>query len=221
MSQVRAFLIFASQIPCWSHQVLVLPQKCTQHPTTSHHLYCCWSQLLHWLMNSLVFFAISRAPYTLNTAVVVLSQCKSAEVLLHTKLSNDFSSTQQNPKSWWWPEDPTWSGGQQPLWLQLLQQGLLTPPLASPLVLECMESGPQTDAAFTTSSAWDALLLGICMIQPLSLYLCSNSICHQRGPPWPLCQKEWSPLSWYVVLHKHVITWKASFSLSFLPSPPN
>lgn len=99
MSQVRAFLIFASQIPCWSHQVLILPQKCTQHSTTSHHLYCCWSQLLQWLMNSLVFFAISRAPYTLNIAVLVLSQCKSAEVLLHTELSNDFSSTQSKIQS--------------------------------------------------------------------------------------------------------------------------
>lgn len=79
-------------MPCWPHQVLVLPQKCMQHPTTTHHLYCCWSQLLQWLINSLVFFAISPAPSTLNTAVLVLSQCKSAEVLLHTKLSSEFPS---------------------------------------------------------------------------------------------------------------------------------
>ena len=64
---------------CWPHWVLVLSQKCPQHPqhltiSTSAGLSCSSD------INSLVFFAISPAPSTLNTAVLVLSQCQSAEV---------------------------------------------------------------------------------------------------------------------------------------------
>lgn len=208
-------------MPCWPHRVLVLPQKCPQHP---QHLTISTSAGLSSSrdINSLVFFAISPAPSTLNTAVLVLSQCQSAEVFIHTKLSNDFPSTQskiQSPGGGWktWHDLEASSPSDRsscnkaslphcrpPLWsLNSWSQAHRQMPLSLP---------PLPEMLFLQESAWFSLFLYIsAQIQSVIKEALPDHSAKKNGPLYPDM----------LVFHKRVITWKASFSLSFLPSPPN